>query len=112
MLAPPTLTLPSMPPQDHNTTGSDTRPVTRAKNATTHPGRRALTNNRREPEVIEKDKLERKAKKDAREHQKSEEKARKEAAHRHTEELRAQQITELEDEELEQLKGTERTFSK
>lgn len=97
-----------MPPQDHKT--NDARPVTRAKNATTHPGR-ALSNGR-EPELIEKEKLERKAKKEAREHKKSEEMARKEAAQRHIEALRAQQTIDLEDEELEQPKGTEQTFNK
>jgi len=108
-----------MPHQDQNYT-ADTqappsppnRPATRSKNATVHPGtdaKKALSN-RRDPEVIEREKLERKAKKEAKERQKEEEAERKEAAQRHVEELRAQQAIELEDEDIDirhkQLKST------
>jgi hypothetical protein len=94
-----------MPHQDHNTT--DTRPVTRTRNATVHPGidaQRALSN-RRDPDVIAKEKLERIAKKEAKERQKTEEAKRKEVAQQHIEELRAQQVIEESDIPRQQPKG-------
>jgi hypothetical protein len=100
-----------MPPHDQKTAKTPpNRPVTRPKNATAHPGTDAqkVLSIRRDPEIIEKEKLERKAKKEAKEHQKAEEDARKEAARQLVEELRAQQAIELDDEESHQhLKGTE-----
>ena len=94
-----------MPHQDLNTAG--TRPITRTKNATAHPGidmQRALSNCR-DPEIIAKEKLDCLAKKEAKEHQKIEEVRRKEAAQQHTEELRAQQIIEKPDIPCQQPKG-------
>ena len=100
-----------MPPHNKETSALN-RPVTRAKNATVHPGTEAekVLSTRRDPQVIEKEKLERKAKKEAKECQKVEEAARKEAAQRHVEELRAQQVIDSVDKESEiprqQPKGT------
>lgn len=74
------------------------RPVTRAKNASAHPGteaKRALSS-RRDPEIIEKEKSERKARKDAKDYQKAKKTARKEVAHRRIEEIRAQQAIDSE----------------
>ena len=89
-----------MPDHDNETAN---RPVTRRKNATTHPGTEAqkVLSTRRDPEVIEKEKLERKAKKEAKERQNVEEAARKEAAQHRTHQLRAQQAKDLEDEASE-----------
>lgn len=97
-------------PQDHDKNTVDilpNRPVTRRKNATTHPGTDAqkVLSTRRDPEVIEKEKLERKAKKEARERQNADEAARKEAAQHHIEQLRAQQAIDLENEASEIPKG-------
>jgi hypothetical protein len=79
------------------------RPVTRQKNATTHPGTDAqkVLSTRRDREVIEKEKLERKAKKEAKDRQNTDEAARKEAAQKRIEQLRAQQAMDLEDEDSE-----------
>ena len=93
-----------MPHHDKNTADTQpSRPVTRQKNATAHPGIDAqkVLSTRRDPEVIEKEKQERKAKKEARERQNADEAARKEAAQLCTEQLRAQQAVDLEDEESE-----------
>jgi hypothetical protein len=89
-----------MPPHDKNTAN---RPATRSKNATAHPGIDAqkVLSTRRDPEVIEKEKLERKAKKETKERQNADEAARKEAGQHHVNQLRAQQITDLKDEEAE-----------
>jgi hypothetical protein len=78
-------------------------PVTRPKNATAHPGTNAqkVLSTRRDPEVIEKEKLEHKAKKEAKERQKADEAARREVAQHRIEQLRAQQTIDLEDEESE-----------
>lgn len=102
-----------MPHHEQKTTDSDTplapnRPVTRAKNATTHPGTDAkrVLSNRREPEVIEREKVEQKAKKAAKEHKNREEAARKKKAQHHVEALRAQQAVELRDEFEVPHKGT------
>lgn len=93
-----------MPQQNTaNTPLEPSRPVTRLKNATAHPGtdaKRALST-RRDPEIIEQEKIDRQAKKDAKERQKVEDAARKKAAQHRIEELRAQQTTELEEEESE-----------
>jgi len=93
-----------MPHHDQRTDDAPaTRPVTRPKNATTHPGtdaKKALSS-RRDPELIEKEKLERKAKKEAKERKKAEETTRKEVAQQRIEELRAQQTIEIEGEESE-----------
>jgi hypothetical protein len=104
-----------MPPHNHTTADTPVnRPATRPKNATTHPGtdaQRALSS-RRDREVIENEKLERKAKKEAKERQKVEDTTRREAAHLRVEKLRAQQAIEIEDEESEiprQQRGT-RTY--
>jgi hypothetical protein len=98
-----------MPPHNQKTANPPpNRPITRPKNATAHPGTDAqrVLSNRRDPEIIEKEKLERKSKKEAKEHQKAEEVARKEAARQRVEELRAQQAIELDEEESHpQLKG-------
>jgi hypothetical protein len=101
-----------MPHHDQQTTDTPVnRPVTRPKNATTHPGtdaKRALSS-RRDPELVEKEKLERKARKEAKERQKEEDTTRKEAAQQRVEELRAQQAIEIRDEESEiprQQRGT------
>ena len=91
-------------PHDKNTADTQTnRPVTRQKNATAHPGTDAqkVLGTHHDPEVIEKEKLERKARKEAKEHQNADEAARKEAAQHHIEQLRAQQAIDLEDEESE-----------
>jgi hypothetical protein len=92
-----------MPHPDKNAANTPpNRPVTRQKNATAHPGtdaRKALST-RRDPEVIAKEKLERKTKKEAKERQNADEAARKETAQRRIEQLRAEQAI-LE----EQLKG-------
>jgi hypothetical protein len=79
------------------------RPVTRRKNATTHPGTEAqkVLSTRRDPEVIKKEKLDRKAKKEAKDRQKADNAARKEVAQHRTEQIRAQQAKDLEDEESE-----------
>ena len=79
------------------------RPATRLRNATIHPGteaKRALSN-RRDPEIIEQEKIDRQAKRDAKEQQKVEEAERRKVAQHRIEELRAQQATELEEEESE-----------
>ena len=93
-----------MPHHDKNTVNSPpNRPKTRTKNATTHPGttaKKALST-RRDPEIIENEKLERQAKKEAKERQKVEEAIRKEAAQQHVKDLRAQQAVELQNEESE-----------
>lgn len=92
----------SMPHDNKNTADTPpNRPATRAKNATVHPGTDAkkVLSTRRDPEVIEKEKLERKARKEARERQNVDEAARKEVAQHYTEQLRAQQAIDLEDEE-------------
>ena len=95
-----------MPHHDQNTTDTQAlpnHPVTRAKNATAHPGtdaKKALST-RRDPEVIEKEKFECNMKKEAKDRQKADEAARKEAAQRRIEEFRAQQAIDLEDEESE-----------
>jgi hypothetical protein len=103
-----------MPHHDHSTADTEVpvnRPATRPKNATAHPGtdaQRALSS-RRDPEVIEKEKLERKAKKEAKERQKLDETTRREAAQERVEELRAQQAIEIEADESEiprQQRGT------
>ena len=96
-----------MPHHDKNTVDSPVsppnRPKTRPKNATTHPGTNAkkILSTRRDPELIEKEKVERQAKKEAKERQKVEEATRKEAAQQHVEDLRAQQAIELRNEESE-----------
>jgi hypothetical protein len=93
-----------MPHHDKNMADTPpNRPVTRLKNATVHPGTDAkkVLSNRRDPEVIEKEKLDRKARKEARERQDADEAARKEVAQCHTEQLRAQQAIDIEDEESE-----------
>lgn len=93
-----------MPHHDKTTPDSPpNRPITRQKNATTHPGTEAkkVLSTRRDPELIEKEKLERKEKKDAKERQKEEAATRKEAAQQHVEKLRAQQAIEHQDEESE-----------
>lgn len=93
-----------MPHHDKGTAETPlNRPVTRPKNATTHPGTEAqkVLSTRRDPEVIEKEKLARKAKKEAKERQNADEAARKEAAQHRIEQLRAQQAKDLEDEESE-----------
>jgi len=90
-----------MPDQDNKTAN---RPVTRRKNATTHPGTEAqkvLSNRRRDPQVIEKEKLERIAKKEAKDQKNADDAAGKEVAQHHTEQLRAQQANDLEVEESE-----------
>lgn len=93
-----------MPQHDKNTVDSPpNRPKTRQKNATTHPGtdaKKALST-RRDPEVIEKEKLGRQAKKEAKERHKVEEAARKEVAQQRVEDLRAQQAIELQKAESE-----------
>jgi hypothetical protein len=94
-----------MPRQDEKTADSDTpnRPVTRRKNATTHPGidaKKALST-RRDPEVIEKEKLDRKVRKETKDRQNADEDARKEASQQLIENLRAQQSIDLEREESE-----------
>jgi hypothetical protein len=103
-----------MPHHDRSTADTQVpvnRPGTRKKNATVHPGieaQKALSS-RRDPEVIEKEKLERKEKKEARERQKLDESARREAAQERVEELRAQQSIENEADESEiprQQRGT------
>ena len=94
----------SMPHHDKNTADiPPNRPAMRPKNATVHPGTDAqkVLSTRRDPEVIEKEKLERKARKEAREHQSADKAARKEAAQHRIEQLRAQQAIDLEDEESE-----------
>jgi len=90
------------PMPDHDKNTATNRPVTRRKNATAHPGTDAqkVLSTRRDPEVIEKEKIERKAKKEARERQNADEAARKEAAQHRIEQLRAQQAI-LENEEAE-----------
>ena len=102
---PPTLNCDplTMPHHDKTTDSPPNRPITRQKNANTHPGTEAqkVLSTHRDPELIEKEKLERKAKKEAKERQKEEEATRKEAAKQHVEELRAQQAIELQDEESE-----------
>lgn len=93
-----------MPQHDKNTANTPpNRPATRPKNATAHPGIDAqkVLSTRRDPEVIEKEKLDRKAKKITKDLKNAEEAARKEAGQRHIEQLRAQQITDLEAEEAE-----------
>ena len=88
-----------MPPHDKNTVNTPpNRPKTRPKNATAHPGIDAqkVLSTRRDPEVIEKEKLERKAKKETKERRNADEAARKEAGQCHVNQLRAQQITEAE----------------
>src|SRR3977135_2464803 len=93
-----------MPHQDKKTANTQPhRPVTRQKNATAHPGTDAqkVLSTRRDPEVIEKEKLERIAKKEARERRNADEAARKEDAQHRTEQLRAQQAIDLQDEESE-----------
>jgi hypothetical protein len=92
---------PTMPHHDKNTANTPpNRPATRAKNATAHPGIDAqkVLSTRRNPEEIEKEKLERKAKKVTKDRQKADEAARQKASQRRIEELRAQQITDLEEE--------------
>jgi len=69
-----------MPNHEKNTANTPpNRPVTHQKNATTHLGTDAqkVLSTRHDPEVIEKKKTERKAKKDAKEHQKADDAARK-----------------------------------
>jgi hypothetical protein len=92
-----------MPHHDEDTSNTQlNRPVTRHKNASAHPGteaKRALSS-RRDPEIIQKEKLDRKARKDAKDLQKAKETARKETTQHHIEELRAQQATELGNKEL------------
>ena len=96
----------TMPHHDKNTVDSDSphnRPKTRPKNATTHPGidAKKVLSTRRDPEIIEKEKLARQSKKEAKDRQKTEGATRKEAAQRHVENLRAQQAIELRTEESE-----------
>jgi hypothetical protein len=101
-----TTTFESMPHHDSDTNAADTppnRPVTRQKNATAHPGTDAqkVLSTRRDPEVIKKEKLERTARKEARERQIADEAARKEAAKHRIEQLRAEQAIDLEHKESE-----------
>ena len=79
------------------------RSVTRLRNASAHPrtdAKQALSNHR-DPEIIEQEKFDHQANKDAKEQQKADDAARKKAAQHHIEELRAQQTTVLEEEECE-----------
>jgi hypothetical protein len=95
-----------MPNHDNDTANiPPNRPVTRPKNATTHPGTDAqkVLSTRRDPKVIEKEKTERNAKKEAKERQKADDAARKETAQRRIEELRAHQTIILAEEEAEAL---------
>ena len=88
------------------TADSDTplnRPVTRPKNATTHPGtvaKKALST-RRDRDVIEMEKVEKNTKKEAKERRKADEASRKETAQQRVEQLQAQQAIDLEDEASE-----------
>ena len=91
-----------MPHHDESTANTPPNcPVTHWKNATAHPGTDAqkVLSTRRDPEVIEKEKLERKVKKEAKERQNADEAARKEAAQQQTEQLQAQQAIDLENKE-------------
>ena len=91
-----------MPHHDESTTNTPpNHPVTRRKNATAHPGTDAqkVHSTHCDPEVIEKEKLERKAKKEAKECQNADEASRKEATQQRTEQLRAQQAIDLENKE-------------
>ena len=91
-----------MPHHDQHTADTPVhRPVTRQKNATVHPGTEAkkVLSSRREPEIIEQEKIERKAKRDAKERQKTDEATRKEAAQQRVDELRTMQANEIEDKE-------------
>jgi hypothetical protein len=97
-----------MPHHDKNTANTPpNRPTTRPKNATAHPGIDAqkVLSTRRDPEVIEKEKLERKAKKEAKERQNADEAARKEDVQHRVQQLRAQQIDDGEAETHQQPKG-------
>ena len=69
------------------------RPRTRAKNATQHPGAKAMKTlrSRRDPAKIQKEKDARKKKKEDKEHAHQEEIANNEAAARFVEEYRTQQ---------------------
>ena len=91
-----------MPHHDESTANTPpNRPVTFWKNATAHSGTDAqkVLSTRHDPEVIEKEKLECKAKKEAKEHWNADKAARKEAAQQWTEQLRAQQAIDLGNEE-------------
>ena len=91
-----------MPHHDESTANTPHNcPVTRWKNATAHPGTDAqkVLSTRCDPEVIEKEKLEHKAKKEAKECQNADEAARKEATQQRTEQLWPQQAIDLENEE-------------
>ena len=72
-----------MPHHDESTANTPpNHPVTHQKNATAHPGTDAqkVLSTSCDPEVIEKEKLECKVKKEAKEHRNADEAARKEAA--------------------------------
>ena len=79
------------------------RPATHLRNATIHPGTEAkqALSNRCDPEIIKQEKIDRQAKRDAKEQQKVEEAERRKVAQHRIEELQAQQATELEEEESE-----------
>jgi hypothetical protein len=86
-----------MPHHEDTADTPPNRPVTRQKNAMAHPGIDAqkVLSTRRDREVIEKEKLERQAKKEAKERQNADDTARKEAAQHRIEQLRAQQAADF-----------------
>jgi hypothetical protein len=91
---------PKKKPTDQN---GGTRVTTRASNANKHPGTEAKktlqVHNRREPEVIQAEKEQKKAAKEAKEEARQAEASQREVAQRNLEECRARQAASLEHED-------------